>query len=72
VEDHGKGIEDLDKAMQEGYSTATDQIREMGFGAGMGISNMHRYSDKMVIVSEIGKGVIVEMQFFLKDTANGS
>jgi anti-sigma regulatory factor (Ser/Thr protein kinase) len=68
VEDHGKGIEDLDKAMQEGYSTATDQIREMGFGAGMGISNMHRYSDKMVIVSEIGKGVIVEMQFFLKES----
>ena len=65
VEDQGNGIEDVDKAMQEGWTTATDQIREMGFGAGMGIPNMQRYSDKMVIVSESGKGVIVEMQFFL-------
>lgn len=71
VEDHGKGIEDLEKAMQEGFSTATDQVREMGFGAGMGISNMHRYSDKMVIVSEVGKGVIVEMQFFFKEVVHG-
>jgi len=64
VEDHGKGIEDLEIAMQEGYSTASDQVREMGFGAGMGISNMRRYSDKMVMVSEVGKGVILEMEFF--------
>jgi len=67
VEDHGKGIIDVDAAMKEGYSTATDQIREMGFGAGMGIPNMHRYSDKIVIVSESEKGVIVEMQFFLEN-----
>ncbi len=66
VEDHGKGISDVQMAMEEGFSTATDQIREMGFGAGMGLPNMHRYSDKMVIVSEAEKGVIVEMQFFLK------
>lgn len=65
VEDQGKGIEDVDKAMQEGWTTASDQVREMGFGAGMGLPNMQRYSDKMVIVSEVGKGVIVEMQFYL-------
>jgi len=63
VEDYGKGIENLELAMQEGYSTAPDYIREYGFGAGMGLVNMKRCSDKMVVVSETGKGVIVEMLF---------
>lgn len=65
VEDYGKGIEDVELAMQEGYSTAPDYVRELGFGAGMGLANMKRFSDKMVIVSEVGKGVIVEMLFYL-------
>ncbi|AKI96496.1 CBS domain-containing protein [Kosmotoga pacifica] len=63
VEDHGKGIENVEQAMKEGYSTATDHIRELGFGAGMGLPNMRRYSDKMVVMSEVGKGVVVEMIF---------
>ncbi len=66
IEDHGKGISDVETAMTEGFSTASDQIREMGFGAGMGLPNIQRYSDKMVIVSEVDKGVVLEMQFFLK------
>ncbi len=67
IEDHGKGISDVEIAMTEGFSTATDQIREMGFGAGMGLPNIQRYSDKMVIVSEVDKGVVLEMQFHIKN-----
>lgn len=66
VEDYGKGIEDVELAMQEGYSTAPDHVRELGFGAGMGLANMKRFSDKMMIVSEVGKGVIVEMLFYFE------
>lgn len=72
VEDYGRGIENLELAMQEGYSTAPDYIRERGFGAGMGLVNMKRCSDKMVIVSEVGKGVIVEMLFNIKSGREGS
>jgi CBS domain-containing protein len=64
VEDYGKGIENVEQAMKEGFSTASDHVRELGFGAGMGLPNMHRYSDKMVVVSEAGKGVVVEMNFY--------
>ncbi len=66
VEDYGRGIEDVDLAMREGYSTAPDYIRELGFGAGMGLPNMKRFSDKLVVLSEKGKGTIVEMRFELK------
>jgi CBS domain-containing protein/anti-sigma regulatory factor (Ser/Thr protein kinase) len=65
VVDNGVGIEDLDKAMKEGYSTAPDHIRERGFGAGMGIANMKRFADKLVIISEKGVGTQVEMIFYL-------
>lgn len=65
VVDNGVGIEDLDKAMKEGYSTAPDHIRERGFGAGMGIANMKRFADKLVIISEKGAGTQVEMIFYL-------
>jgi len=51
VEDHGRGIENVEQAMKEGYSTATDHIRELGFGAGMGLPNIRRYSDQMVVMS---------------------
>lgn len=64
VEDQGKGIENIELAMKEGYSTAPDYVRELGFGAGMGLPNMKRYADKMVVLSEKGKGVIIEMVFF--------
>lgn len=59
IKDDGPGIPDIELAMQEGYSTAPDHIREMGFGAGMGLSNMKRYADSLQIESEIGKGTIV-------------
>ena len=59
--DHGPGIEDIEKAMQAGYSTAPDQIRSLGFGAGMGLPNMKKYSDEMDIFSRPGEGTIVHM-----------
>lgn len=63
--DTGEGIEDIDRAMQEGYSTATDEIRELGFGAGMGLPNMKKYSDEMNIESTPGKGTHISLKFFL-------
>ncbi|MBQ9354877.1 MAG: ATP-binding protein [Clostridia bacterium] len=59
--DHGPGIKDIDMAMQEGYSTATDNIRTLGFGAGMGLPNMKRYSDTMKIDSTLGVGTTIVM-----------
>ncbi len=61
VVDNGIGIEDLDKAMEEGFSTAPDYVRERGFGSGMGIPNMKRFVDKLVILSEKNVGTQVEM-----------
>ena len=54
--DQGPGIEDIDLAMQEGYSTASDTVRELGFGAGMGLPNIKKQSDDFLINSEVGKG----------------
>jgi anti-sigma regulatory factor (Ser/Thr protein kinase) len=51
--------------MKEGYSTATEKIRSMGFGAGMGLSNMRRFSDTFRIISEIGKGTRLKMLIFI-------
>ncbi len=59
--DNGPGIKNVDLAMQEGYSTASDSIREMGFGAGMGLPNIKKYTDEMEIESEVGKGTVVKM-----------
>lgn len=59
--DRGPGISDIELAMQEGYSTAPDTIRSLGFGAGMGLPNMKRYTDDMKITSEVGKGTTVYM-----------
>ncbi len=59
--DKGPGIPDIPKAMEEGFSTASPQVREMGFGAGMGLSNMRKNSDIMNITSENGKGTVVEL-----------
>jgi len=61
VKDRGPGIPDIDLAMQEGYSTASLEIREMGFGAGMGLPNMKKNTDELNIVSTVGEGTIVEM-----------
>ena len=61
LKDNGPGIPDIALAMQEGYSTAPDTIRSLGFGAGMGLPNMKRYTDDMRIESEVGKGTTVYM-----------
>jgi len=65
AEDDGPGIKDIELAMKEGYSTAPDTAREMGFGAGMGLSNMKRCCDRFFIQSEEGRGTRVEMSFVL-------
>lgn len=60
--DKGPGIADVEKAMTEGFSTATENIRSLGFGAGMGLPNMKKYSDEMKIDTEIGVGTTIFMQ----------
>ena len=67
VVDDGPGIEDINLAMQAGYSTDRDHHREMGFGAGMGLPNMKKNSDQLHIESNKSKGTIVQMVFFLPD-----
>lgn len=61
LSDHGPGIENVELAMQEGYSTAKDNIRSLGFGAGMGLPNMKKYTDSMVIDTVIGEGTTITM-----------
>ena len=63
VTDHGPGIPDINKALQEGWSTAPDYVRQMGFGAGMGLPNMVKCSDKFDIHSKVGEGTSITMQF---------
>ena len=62
LEDKGPGIADIEKAMQAGYSTAPDSIRNLGFGAGMGLPNMKKNSDSMEITSKVGEGTRVVMR----------
>ena len=62
MEDTGPGIPDVEQAMQEGFSTAGQTARELGFGAGMGLPNMKRYSDEMTIDTEVGKGTTVTVK----------
>ncbi len=62
LEDKGPGIRDIEQAMQAGFSTAPDKIRSLGFGAGMGLPNMKRYTDYMDIESQIGVGTRVTMR----------
>ena len=61
VADVGRGIDDVDLAMREGYSTASNKIREMGFGAGMGLPNIKKNSDEFHISSVVGQGTVVEI-----------
>ena len=61
LEDHGPGIPDVELAMQEGYSTSTEQIRNMGFGAGMGLPNMKRYTQSLEIETKVGVGTKLTM-----------
>ena len=60
--DHGPGIENVELAMQEGYSTAPDRIRALGFGAGMGLPNIKKYSDEMDIQTELGVGTVMTLK----------
>lgn len=62
LDDHGPGISDIDKAMQEGYSTASDNIRSLGFGAGMGLPNMKKNTDSLEIFSTVGVGTKIVMR----------
>lgn len=61
INDMGPGIEDLEQAMEEGYSTAPDWVREMGWGAGMGLPNMKKNSDIFKLDSVVGEGTTIEM-----------
>jgi serine/threonine-protein kinase RsbT len=64
--DEGPGIANIELAMKEGYSTASAKVREMGFGAGMGLANIKRNADSLKISSEVGKGTILEIINYLK------
>ena len=65
ISDEGPGIPDVDKAMTEGFSTASDEARDMGFGAGMGLPNMSKNADEFSIESEVGKGTTIIMKFLV-------
>lgn len=60
--DQGPGIPDVEKAMEEGWTTASDQVRDMGFGAGMGLPNMKKYADRLRVDSTVGVGTVVTIQ----------
>jgi len=65
IDDEGKGIPDIQKAMQPGFSTATEEQRAMGFGAGMGLPNIAKNTDNFHVTSEVGKGTRLEMKFLV-------
>lgn len=60
--DHGPGIPDINLAMQEGYSTAPDNVRALGFGAGMGLPNIKKYTNDMIIDTKVGVGTIMKLR----------
>jgi len=64
ITDTGPGIEDIERAMEEGFSTAPDEVRSLGFGAGMGLPNMKRSADEFEIMSEVGVGTTVVMKVY--------
>ena len=66
IQDEGPGIVDIDMAMQEGFSTASSSVREMGFGAGMGLPNIKRNADKLEIRSQVGQGTCLEITTYIK------
>jgi serine/threonine-protein kinase RsbT len=65
IEDEGPGIENIELAMQEGFSTATEEIREMGFGAGLGLPNIKKNADEFKIESEVFKGTKLFLKIYL-------
>ena len=64
--DHGPGIPDVDKAMQEGWSPAPDNVRSLGFGAGMGLPNIKKYSDTLDIQTKVGEGTVLTMTVLVR------
>jgi len=64
IEDEGKGIPDVEQAMQEGFSTATEEMRARGFGSGMGLPNIRKNTDELNLASVVGKGTTLQMRFF--------
>ena len=71
VADEGKGIENIELALKEGYSTASEAIREMGFGAGMGLPNIRKNSDEFHISSVVGQGTVLEIAIRRQQGENG-
>ena len=71
IADDGPGIVDIEKAMQTGFSTASDEHREMGFGAGMGLPNMKKNADEITVESEKSRGTRVRMVFFIDKGGDG-
>lgn len=65
--DHGPGIADISLAMKEGYSTAPDNVRALGFGAGMGLPNIKKYTDEMIIDSTVGVGTVMKLRVDVKE-----
>ena len=66
LDDNGPGIENIELALTEGYSGASDAVRSLGFGAGMGLPNMKKYADEFYIESEVGKGTHIKMVVYLQ------
>lgn len=66
LEDEGPGIPDIDMAMTVGFSTASPSVREMGFGAGMGLPNIKNNTDSLSVKSEVGKGTVVEFVVYFR------
>ncbi len=64
--DQGPGIPDVSLAMKEGYSTAPENVRQLGFGAGMGLPNIKKYTDEMIIETEVGKGTTIKLKVYVK------
>lgn len=67
--DQGPGIPDIEKALEPGFSTAPDWVRELGFGAGMGLSNIQKCADKMNLESTVGQGSRLEIAVHLNESA---
>ena len=67
LRDTGPGIDDIEQAMKEGFSTATEEVRSMGFGAGMGLANMRKHTDYMKIESAPGTGTVVYMKIAISE-----
>lgn len=67
TEDEGAGIPDIDLAMKEGYSTASYEVRELGFGAGMGLPNIKQCSDELYLESKVGVGTVLKAKVYLNN-----